>query len=292
LKNRPACVTTGRPCTKAVEVAHRTACLRLAASLLAGALIAAAPGPRVNPQAPRFAIAGIVPGMKIGPAVAAMHAAFADEGLTNLQPVQSASNRSPNADVVRLSFGQSASAVSPDFRSDRFRLLLAGPADDLRVTGVSRDYLAPTGLDRATVLRNLIHRYGPPSSSIVPDAAVAPDTAQLEWLIRPNGARGGDGSQGSESLQCNAGMSSYEDYFAHAASGEEAQLLALLQQQQKAGCGLVLLIGFGGNVVHYALYDTGAAMAALSGSKAAREEAAARKPANTAGIEAAGAIQY
>jgi hypothetical protein len=201
--------------------------------------------------------------MKIGPAVAAMHAAFADEGLTNLQPVQSASNRSPNVDVVRLSFGQSASEVSPDYRSDRFRLLLAGPADDLRVTGVSRDYLAPTGLDRATVLRNLIHRYGPPSSSIVPDAAVAPDTAQLEWLIRPNGARGGDGSQGSESLQCNAGMSSYEDYFAHAASGEEAQLLALLQQQQKAGCGLVLLIGFGGNVVHYALYDTGAAMAAL-----------------------------
>ncbi len=268
----------------------------LAACLLAAPLPAAA-APRPNPQIRRFDIAGVTLGMGLPQALRIITQTFVDEGLTEVTPLEpktyTGDAPGPNAVVrIALAVAASTSASAPHYANDRFVLLLAGPASDERITAIMRDYLAPTGLDRAMVLRNLFHKYGQPADQMVPPANVGTDSATLTWMFGPGGGMTGGGAQSETTGMCTAGLFRYQDYFENASPDEQADIMGLLRQQSGQGCGLVMQVNFAFDSVHYALYDTGLAQQALMQAGGAVVAKAKAPAVNQAAVQAAAAIKY
>jgi hypothetical protein len=258
-------------------------------------VLGAAAMPLTNPVAGRFAVAGITPGMSLADAVMEVHQTFVEEGLTDIHEATAESHLADGGAVQRLTFEQSASTpvgTSGDYREDRFKLRLAGPPGQEWVTSVTRDYLAPVGLSRAAVLHNLESKYGPPSTSNVPDASIAPNSAMMTWLISPGGGREGGGPQSSTELTCGAGMMSYFDHFDNAGNNN-GDVLDLLRDQKRGGCGLVMQVSFAFDAVHYEMYDGTAAASALGGGTVAKvDRAAQRRAREEAAEQAAAKLRY
>jgi hypothetical protein len=286
-------------------VNRRTACLPrpLAAALLtcwlAGVRPAgAASAPRPDPTIGRFDIAGVTLGMTLPEALRIITKTFADEGLSEVTPIEPHSYTNdaagPNA-VVRIALAVAASTPGeePTFQNDRFQLLLAGPAANERITAIVRDYLGPRRLDRTAVLRSLFKKYGPPTGQMTPPGDVGTDSSTLEWLFQPGGGRTGEGAQGEMSARCTAGLFQYQDYFEHAGPDEQADMMDLLRQQKADGCGLVMQISFAYDAVHYGLYDTALAREALQQPGGVVAAKLPRRPAvDAAAVQAAAAMKY
>ena len=220
--------------------------------------------------------------MTLPDAMIAIRQTFTEEGLADVHEASTSSHAVAGGAVLRLTVEQSAS--TPDgpnasYREDRFKLRLAGAPGQEVVVGLTRDYLAPVGLNRTSVLHHLYQIYGNPSSANVPDVAIAPNSAELFWLISPRGGREGAGAQSSADLTCGAGIMNFYDNFDNA-SDDDGDLLAQLARQRHAGCGLVLQVNYAFDAVHYELYDSGIAESALrqpaeTGSDPARRAARA-----------------
>ncbi len=245
----------------------------------------------------RFAIAGVTLGMGLPAALRLINQTFAQEGLTEVTPLEphtyTGDAAGPSA-VVRIALAVAASTPStaPHYANDRFLLLLAGPASDERITAIMRDYLSPTGLDRSVVLRNLFHKYGQPADQMVPPANIGTNSATLTWMFGPGGGMTGGGAQSQTTGMCTAGLFRYQDYFENASPDEQADMMGLLRQQSGLGCGLVMQVNFAFDSVHYALYDTGLAQQALMQAGGAVAGKAKAPAVNQAAVQAAAAIKY
>ena len=239
------------------------------------ALMAAASPPSATPGVSRYAIAGITPGMSLASAIAEMHQTFAREGLTDVHAVSVNAQMANGGRVRRLTIDQSASSPPSGeqyYHEDHFRLRLAGAPGEERVTSITRDYLAPVGLARQSVIDRLEKNFGRPSNANIPAADVAPNSAVLTWMVGSSGTQVGGGSQSSRELVCSSGMLNYFDAFDNAGNSNDA-ILRLLQEQKSHGCSLVIQVSLAYDAIHFEAYDVLSALNALGSSMAERAPA-------------------
>ena len=265
---------------------------------LLGLLILAAAAPRsaTTPDAGRYAIAGITSGMSLAEAVSEMHQTFHEEGLTDVHAVSVNTQLADGGRIRRLTLDQSASTPAVGnqyYREDRFKLRLAGPPGEERVTAITRDYLAPIGLPRAAIVHRLEVKFGQPSTMNLPNTAIAPNSALISWMIGPDGQRLGSGPQSSTELACGNGMLNYFDAFDNAGDND-GDLIFLLHRQLAKGCSLMLQVSLAYDAVHFELYDGEVALNALGGlgAVAMPSLSAQKRKREKAGAVAAGEIRY